>query len=175
MTPPPNDVAYRGRLAPPRDLAGPPPLPATRSVQVYLPETFCPPFAQEFRARSVTASPGAGAIEPAELVTQIPDGMLGIIRVFEYDILGLLAGTDVRWSLLINGGAPAGCSAFRFFPGAAPRVTSSEDVYVRVPKGARISVRIQNNDGAAYTVGAFYSGWFWDEDAARDWLGQGAS
>lgn len=146
------------------------PAPIARTMQVFPPELYPIPGAQEFRLNEQFASPAAGVLTPAALRTVIPDRYVGIVRAFSYAMLAMSAATVVKWELLVNGGPVAGYS-FAFFPGAVPRISAAEDVYLRVPMGATLEVRFTNTDGAAYTVGAGYYGWFWQPAGAENWTG----
>lgn len=141
-----------------------------RALQVYPPELYPIVGAQEFRKNEQFASAAAGVLTPAALQTVLPDRYVGVIRVFSYGLLLMLATTVVKWELLFNGGPVAGQS-FTFFPGPVPRITANEDLYLRVPMGTTIDVRFTNTDGAAYTVGAGYYGWFWQPAGAEAWTG----
>jgi hypothetical protein len=79
--------------------------------------------------------------------------------------------TNVTFSLQVNERPVPAWGAFRMFPGVAARVTSSVGTWVLVPPNSQISVAIINTDGAAYVVGAGYSGWYWPESLDRAWRG----
>jgi hypothetical protein len=159
----------------------PPPLPpglspdqseVVRALQLYLPEIFPIPGSTEFEFDAIAASPGVGTIIPAALQQRIPQNSIGIIRVFGQGIDDMTQATRVTWRLIVNNHAAPGWGAFTLFPGVAARVTSSSDVFVRLPDGAQIEVRIQNADGAAYLTGANYSGWYWPISTDLAWRGQ---
>jgi hypothetical protein len=167
----PLDVLSRGGPLVPGQVAGseaPNPYADTKRVYLeYPPEIFPMPGAQEFAVDVDFSSPAVGATEPAGLILTLPQGMVGIVRVFGYGIQTMTIATNVSWALLVNGGPVQGYTDRRFFPGNVPRVTASVDTFIRVPAGGTIAVRFTNVDGAAYTANANYSGWFWSEQEAK--------
>lgn len=168
----PADILSERGNQPPSPPAGRSAVAPTPSLELYLPEIFPIPGATEFYADAFQASPGAGTIVPAGLVIQTPQSSLGIVRVFGVGLDDMTQATNVIFRLRINEQPVPAWGAFRLFPGVAARVTSSSDVFVRVPPNSKIDVAIQNVDGAAYQVGANYSGWFWPESLDKAWKGQ---
>lgn len=175
----------RGSGLPPDVASGatsfPPPLPPglsdrqadiVRSLELYLPEVYPIPGAVEFEEDAIAASPGAGTIVPAALLLRIPENSIGIIRVFGQGLDDMTNATRVTWGLFVNEVQAPGWGSVQLFPGVAARVTSSADTFIRLPDGAQISVRITNADGAAYQVGANYSGWYWSITSDKAWRGE---
>lgn len=147
-------------------------VPLQRSLGLYLPEVFPIPGATEFYRTAFAASGGLGTITPAALTLQTPQSSLGIVRVFGVGLDGMSAVTDVVFSLRVNGVPVPAWGAYQLFPGPAARVTESSDVWVKLPPASLVEVAITNRDGAAYTVGANYSGWTWPESLDKAWRGQ---
>lgn len=168
----PADILSERGSQPPGAPTGRPTVAPTPTLALYLPEIFPIPGATEFNADAFQASPGVGTIIPAGLVIQTPASSLGIVRVFGVGLDDMTQATNVIFRLRINEQPVPAWGAFRLFPGVAARVTSSSDVFVRVPPNSKIDVAIQNVDGAAYLVGANYSGWFWPESLDKAWKGQ---
>lgn len=143
---------------------------AGRALQVFPPDYFPPPGAQELYRSVDFASAAAGTLEPAGLVTQLPPGSSGVIRVVGYGVFPMTAATDLTWSVVVNGAVVAGW-ARRIFARVLPSVNVSEDAYIRIPDGGQVRIRFLNTDGAAYTVNATYSGWFYSTADALRWTG----
>lgn len=141
-----------------------------RSLTVFPPDFFPPPGAQEFYSSVDFSSPGAGTTTPAGLVTQLPPGSSGIIRVVGYGVINMTTATNLTWEILLNGAVVPGW-ARRIFARNLPAVNVSEDAYIRVPDGAQISLALVNTDGAAYTVNGSYSGWRFSTADALRWTG----
>lgn len=181
--PVPVDIQNRGRvLGSSREVVQGDPFDSTagalypetaRNLQIYLPEIYPIPDAVQFRRNVQFASPGAGQVEPAGLVLNVPAQMVGVVRVFGYGLLQMTPATDVYWTLLFDGVPVPGYEEVRPFPGLVPRITGNEsDIVVPFPQGAVISVRFTNVDGAAYVAGANYSGWYYTPEAAARWKGE---
>lgn len=178
-----DPFAGRGKTAPLDVLAirgagDAPPAPPGRSdappinaLDIYLPEVFPIPGATEFARDEFASSPAAGTITPAALRLELPQSSLGIIRVFSVGLDDMTQATNVIFRLRVNQRPVPAWGAFRLFPGVAARVTSSVGTWVLVPPSGVIDVAIQNVDGAAYLVGAGYSGWHWPESLDAAWRG----
>lgn len=148
------------------------PLPVSAALQYYLPEIFPIPGASEFDRFTHINSPGAGTLTPAALQLRLPQGNIGIIRVITAGVDNMTIATRISFRIRINQGVVQGSAgAFQLFAGAAARVTGSADVFVRIPAGSLVDLAIVNTDGAAYDVGAGYSGWFWADALGRAWRG----
>jgi hypothetical protein len=143
-----------------------------QTVQIYLPEVFPIPGAQEFNP---TVSKATVAAETADigLVVQLPERNIGIIRSVVLDITDMLTTTVVSWTLQINGAPVGGYNNLSIFPRVAPFVGNSLDTFIRVPQGAKITATYTNTDGGSYVVGISISGWFWPQDAGTQWLTRG--
>jgi len=169
---PPLDVlAERGEGDRPPPPAGSDPTP-TPTLQLYLPEIFPIPGATEFDVFTHAASPGAGTLLPAALRFVLPPSSLGIVRVATAGVDDMTNATRIAFRLRLNGAfVPGPAGNLQLFAGVAARATLSVDCFVRVPGAGVLDVAIVNTDGAAYQVGAGFSGWFWGEAADRRWRG----
>lgn len=148
-----------------------------RSLQVYLPEVFPIPSATEFNVVVSKASAGAEQNIDIGIVLDLPQNNVGIVRGVSLYINNMLATTNVQWTLRFNGAPVPGYNNLSIFPRAAPSVANSFDSFVRIPQGNPMQVRVtySNIDGAAYTVGAALSGWFWPIQLGNLWVKQGPS
>lgn len=144
-----------------------------RQLMIFPPEIYPIPDAQEFNLEGDIASVGAGTVQIPVATIQLQSGYVGIIRGFSIYIDDMLATTNVLYSLLINGSAPAGYGLIKMFPRAAPSVSNGFESFVRVPDSALISVKAQNIDGGTYIVGAAISGWIWPKSAGDRWISAG--
>jgi len=163
-------------LAPFTDFVGAPGGPSVaRSLQVYLPEVFPIPAATEFNVVVSKASAGAETNVDIGIVLDLPQNNIGIVRGVSLYINNMLTTTNVTWTLRFNGAPVPGYNNLSIFPRAAPSVANSFDSFVRIPQGNPMQVRVtySNIDGAAYTVGAALSGWFWPITLGNLWIQQG--
>ncbi len=151
----------------------PNPYPATsRTLEVWHPWLYPFPGSTDFRINATFNSPGAGNVTPAALALQFPQLKKGIITSVGYSLQNMTTATQVLWQILVNKRPVNGWQNLTFFPGNVPRISASEDAKIPVPAGGLVEVLFQNIDGAAYTVGANYYGWFWDDEAERQWMGE---
>lgn len=152
--------------------AGAPPPPAP-TLSLYLPEVFPIPGAQEFDTFAIVASPAAGTLTPAALRLQLPASSIGIVRVITAGVDDMTQATRLLFRLRVNEAiVPGPAGNFQLFAGVAARATASADVWVKLPAGAIVDLAIVNIDGAAYQVGAGFSGWWWAESLDANWRGQ---
>lgn len=179
--PVPTDIRNRGRIlgagmatpdnpfAPGADASEG---PTQRTLLAFPPDIYPIPGAVQFRKRATFNSPAAGTIEPAALVFPLPSDQIGVLKIFGFGLLNMLATTDVGWSLWFDNNVVPGYEDLGFFPGPVPRVTEDDtDLLIPIPMGARISVKFRNGDGAAYVAGANYFGWSYTPESADRWAG----
>lgn len=153
-----------------------------RFVPIYPPEIYPIPDAREFNVSgtastsaiqsnvSITLSPQVG--DTAGIVT-LPRGNIGVLRSYQITIANMVATTNVTWSLFINNAPVAGYGGISIIPRAAPFVSNTFDLFVRVQEGSQISVVFSNNDGGVYTVGASFGGWYWPTSSGIRWMQTG--
>jgi hypothetical protein len=145
-----------------------------RQLDVPLPEVYPIPDAKEFNILGSIASPGAQAnILIAGTTFVIPTSNLAIIRGVSLYIAPMLITTNVTWSLTANGQPLPGYQNLSIFPRPAAQVTNSFDAFLRLRGEVTLGVIFTNTDGAAYTIGASYSGWFWPETSDQRWRERG--
>lgn len=156
----------------PPGFGAPVPPRTQRQLQIRLPEDSPIPSAISFSPSVTFASAGAGTTGPL-VVTQLPGNSIGVVQVIEVDILNLLQTSAISWSFLVNGAPAPGFNNITIFPGSVPRVSKVlDELTLRVPQGATLSMTFTNTDGAAYpVVGMSYYGWFWSLAADRWWKG----
>lgn len=145
-----------------------------RQLVIYPPEIYPIPDAIEFNLEGdvATVIVQAGITIP-NVTVQLGAGYIGIIRGFSIYIDDMLATTDVRWTLLLNGQPAPGYGNLRMFPRVAPSVSNGFDAFVRVPDGNLITVVFSNVDGGTYRVGAAISGWMWPKSSGERWIASG--
>lgn len=106
---------------------------------------------------------GVGSIvEPPSLAFQLPKDQVGWLQNFSQYTLQPSAATYASWKLLINGAPVSGFDDVRNPPGIANLVEVFEsNIRVRLPMGAKVSVRITNLDASGpWTVGGLLRGWY---------------
>lgn len=144
-----------------------------RALQVYLPEIYPIPGANEFNILAQKATVAVEANTDIGLVVDVPKNNIGIIRGLNIFISDMLTTTNVTWTLMVNNGPATGYNNISIFPRTSPFVGNSFDAFVRVPQGASIRVVFSNVDGGSYTVGASVSGWSWPQTLGDLWMQKG--
>lgn len=151
-----------------------------RYVQVYQPELYPIPDAQEFNpsGTAATSAVGTGTITLSPSVNsktgiQLPSGNIGILRNFAISITNMQTTTNVTFSLLMNNAPVGGYGGISIIPRSAPFVIDSFDCFIRIPDGALLTVQFSNIDGGPYTVGASLGGWYWPTSSGVRWLAGG--
>ena len=159
---PPNVVADRGGVM------------MTLALDLPLPEVFPIPDAKEFNVLGSIASAG---VQNNIIITgstfSIPTSNLAIIRNVALYIAPMLTTTNVVWSLTVNGQPVSGYQNLSIFPRPAAQVTNTFDSFIRLRGPVDVAVIFSNLDGAAYQIGASYSGWFWPETSDSRWRAAG--
>jgi hypothetical protein len=162
VTLPPNVAAQRGVIN------------MTRALQIPMPEVFPIPDAHEFNITGSVASPGAANnVAITGCTFDIPDASLAIIRSVSLYITGMIATTNVLWSLLRDNQPLPGYQNISIFPRAVASIGLSLDAFLRVRGKCTISMQFSNIDGAAYVVGGAFSGWYWPETSDARWRATG--
>lgn len=130
-------------------------------------EIFPPADAVEFNVKKQAVIAAAVGIvaTPAGLTVQIPEGFRAVVRTFGYFLSDVLAVSDFRFAMTINGIAVSGWEDLRITGRASAYVEESNDTYIIVPERATISVLLENIDGGAHgKAGAYFGGWMWPVD-----------
>jgi len=96
---------------------------------------------------------------PANCQQTMKGNQMGVIKGFTLFITSMLAATDVRWSLLVNGSPVNGLNPVTILPRVVTSISRPLSTLVFVPPLATVSVRILNVDGGSYNVGADLEGW----------------
>lgn len=151
-----------------------------RILDIYLPEIFPIPGAQEFQGyyEATLAGPVVGA---QTIFTQgfggaplrLPLNYQGIIRtvdIFATAPGGLLATTRILYTILVNGAAAQGWQNRTFFARLTQSFEVGFDSFIRLPDSAVVSALVQVQDAATYDVGIYVTGWFWPVVSGRAWM-----
>jgi hypothetical protein len=99
------------------------------------------------------------AVDPVALQVQLPANRRARIASFGQFLDGPLSSTIVQWTLFINDVPVPGLAGISVLGRAAGSLARDLDVFVLVPAGARIRVRITDVDGAPIRAGATLGGW----------------
>ncbi len=171
----PSDLAapYVGRPIAGTGVQGPAAPNVDRSLQVWQPEIFPIPGAQEFNNTVNKSTVAPETNTDFGLSIQLPPYNIGIIRSVSIYITNMLATTNVTYTLNINNAPVGGYSGLSIFPRVAPSISNSFDSFIRVPQGAKITASFTNTDGGTYVVGFAVSGWFWPQEIGNQWIRQG--
>lgn len=144
--------------------AGLAPGPDTMQFDPYL---YPPPFSTPINVSVNTAITGAGAIfRPAGSSFQAPLNSYAVISTIDLLLDGILPTSNVLWTFLINGTPVPGLSPLTILgrSGAASVSKSWQGpLRIAIPLNGIFSVLITDVDGAPYTAGTAYSGWFFPQ------------
>lgn len=145
------------------------------NLTIPLPEVLPIPAAHEFNIEGHVATAGvsAGPINIVNAAFRVPPNNLAVIRGVTFYITDMTTATNMVFSLLINGGAPAGYGGVTIFPRNAPFVANGFESMIRFNGDANIQGVFTNNDGGTYIVGVSFSGWYWPEASDVLWKSYG--
>jgi hypothetical protein len=151
-------------------------LPAMgRMLILPLPEDSPIPDAHEFNVEGAvaTAAVTANPVAITGCSYTVPAGSLGVVRNVSVYINNMLATTDVRWFVYIDGSPVAGYAPITVFSRVAAFVGTSFDAKIRITGPATVSISFMNVDGGAYSVGAALGGWDWPQASDDRWKAYG--
>lgn len=172
-------IPHRGINIKPGGAAIAPPLSPDPNTVSLDPSLFPPAQSTPINVSANQAIVGAGArFTPAGLVFKVPDNCYGIISTIDLLLDSILIGSNVLWTLLVNGIPVPGFNPITILGrNGAASVSKSwpGPLRILIPVGGTISWTIQDVDGAAYTAGTSYYGWFWPQQRTRDGDGSGGN
>lgn len=99
---------------------------------------------------------------PSALVVQLTPAEVGVVHQIDLLLDGIVATSNVLWQVMVNGAALAGYEALTILGrSGAASVSKTIGPYLGIllPQGARLSVKIVDIDGGAYTAGCGLVGW----------------
>lgn len=135
---------------------------ARRAVYALPPPTEAPaPGSTYFRAQGRNSGQVAADGEVTLATVQMPVGQLGIIRIVEFDVNGLLTSSDIVFRIRLDGSIPPGWE-WRPFPTAAAFFAKEfppEYVYIRIPETGLVQVTAEVIDAGTYDLGIDAGGW----------------
>lgn len=139
----------------------------------FPPRLYPPPGSTSFYAEA-SASLGPGPATwtvPANIVRQIPNNCIGVVRAFNLYINSMVATTVITYKIRVNGGAVPGFDNLVLFPRAAGSVGEAfggaGEVAIDIPVGGTVDVLISIADAGVYVVGASYYGWYYPVQLAQ--------
>lgn len=141
--------------------------------QMLLPPSYYPPREAQFfyqRGRATALAAVAGPTVLAGSTFQIPANTVGWVREWSVQINNMLANTDIRFTILVNGGPVPGYTDFQPFPSPVARFSAfffPEDTKIELPDRAQIQVLVTVLDPGVYDVGSDYRGWFISKSVAN--------
>lgn len=164
------------RASPP--LPGEPlPEPLRKPERVFLPpHFFSPPSgAQAFFpfGSADVAGPAVQWVVPADIIYNVPQTHVAIVRSVGLAVRNVLATTDIR-AQLRAGNAPL-APVFRFPAQPVAYLERVWDSYAYViPPGTKLDVMVTVADAGLYPVTAYYEGWIMSADDWARYLGERA-
>lgn len=162
----PKDIAARF-LGPGRPGGNGPPPPAGGGTQAIYslppPTVHPPPHANQFRAQGINAGQALADGEVTLGTFTLPNGMVGVIRLVEFDVNSLLLTSIIDFRIRVGGMIPTGWTWRPFATAAAffAKEFPPESVLVNIPEGATVDVTARVLDAGTYTVGGDLQGWFY--------------
>jgi hypothetical protein len=146
---------------------------STPVLSIYLPEVFPIPAAFEFQqfGQLNTAVAGVSFFPTAAL--QLPPHYQGIIRtvnIFVGGAGGTTFTTDQLWTIYINGAPVPGWVNRTLFGRTASSLEQAFDAFIRIPDGSVVTASNNNVDGGSYTVGIWFTGWYWPVVGGQQWV-----
>lgn len=135
---------------------------ARRAVYALPPPTESPaPGATYFRLQGRSAGQVLAGAEVELAAFQMPTGQVGVIRIAEFDINGLLLTSDIVFRVRIDGSIPIGWEWSPFATGAAffAKEFPPEMTYIRIPETGLAQVTAEVRDAGTYDLGADLVGW----------------
>lgn len=127
------------------------------------PGLYPPENSTAFFLSDTAALAGVNAnAQPAGLVLALPVGLLGYIDTIDLLVDGIVATTNIRYTLIVNGSPFPGFNALTIMPrSGAQSVSRGLGPFLRIalPEAAVIGMRFQDIDGGAVTMGAQLRGW----------------
>ena len=125
-----------------------------------------PPSGVDFAPTGILPNASVATTTPAAQVTGcvylVPDGSIGYLRSFDLQVNQLLITSLITFSVMIDGAAVPGWDALQVVPGNLAVWIKSfgpDEVYLVVPGGKTLEIRVQVADPGVYLVGASMHGW----------------
>jgi len=135
---------------------------ARRAVYALPPPTESPaPGATYFRLQGRNAGQAVAAGEVTLAAVELATGQVGIIRIAEFDVNGLLVSSNIVFRIRVDGSVPPGWEWTPFATAAAffAKEFPPQYTYIRMPEGAQVEVTAEVLDAGTYDVGADVGGW----------------
>ena len=144
------------------------PAPAARRA-VYArppPTEALAPGSTNFRVQGRSAAQVLAGGEVVLSSFRMPTGQVGIIRIVEFDVNGLLVSSDITFRIRLDGGIPLGWEWQPFATAAAffAKEFPPESTYIRVPETGLVEVTGQIADAGTYDLGCDVQGWHYGSD-----------
>ena len=115
-------------------------------------------FRQQNFALALPAGVGSTVAGPS---FTLPRDQVGWLQNNSIYVLTPTAATAFSMAVLINGGPVPGFDDIQIPPGIANFVLlADDDMRVRIPNNATVSLLFTNNSAAAWTVGGLIQGWY---------------
>jgi len=120
----------------------------------------------DFAPTGVLAGASIATTTPAAQVTGcvflVPDGSVAYLRSFDLQVNALLGTSAITFSVMIDGAAVPGLDALGVVPAPLAVWIKSfgpDEIFLVVPGGKTLEIRVQVADGGNYVVGASMHGW----------------
>lgn len=119
--------------------------------------------------------PGVGStVVSPNLATRLVNGQVGWLQIMTQYVLNPVAAFQAEWQLLINRQPVEGFSTLRNAPMLANVFyLGYEEMQIRIPSGAEVTVRIVNRSAVGSIVGGEIAGWYHPESTERQAWGLG--
>lgn len=139
------------------------PGPDTVKLDPFL---YPPPFSTPINQSVNTPITGPGTIINGVAPLTIPNNCYGVISSIDLLLDSIVITSKVFWTFFINGNPVPGFNGLTILGrNGAASVSKSWQGPLRllIPLGGTVNVTIQDVDGAPYTAGTTYYGWFFPQ------------
>ena len=158
---------YPLRSAPPGATAGAPDTTGQSAPSLgwmltrQVPEEAPPPGSTFFNSADSVGLVAAGVQPMPNATFQLDQDRYGVLKSIDFEVTNYTAASDVRFTLLVNGGGVPGFTNVRIPPAAASLKARGFDMSLALPRGATITVTVNDIDGGVYTANVAFFGWQW--------------
>lgn len=139
--------------------------PGVDTVQLD-PYLYPPPNAVGINQAANQGIVGAGALFPGVASFTIPKNCFGVVSTIDLLLDAITPASNVLWTLIVEGAAVPGFNPLTILGRSGAASVSKSwpgPLRIVIPLGGTVSWTIQDVDGAPYTAGVSYYGWFWPQ------------
>lgn len=129
-----------------------------------VPEEAPPPGSQYFTQADSLSLAAVGAQQFPNATFILDASNFGVLKSIDFEVTDYTTLSNVQFTVLVNGTPAVGLNAVRIPPANAALKTRGFDLSLPLPKGATVSISVNDLDGGAYIANVTYFGWQWSAD-----------